>query len=142
MLFYYVKLLKIVFKPCKILVALILEDVILLVRWVAVLKESKIILDLPTKYDHVEIFEQTVTGGFSSVNTRLVFDSQILLPNLTKNIDWEKNPMNQGFNYKIAYNLKIENEKTEKRELLARFLNLMKIISMVMEWQNHYLLVV
>ena len=53
----------------------------------AVLKESKIILDLPTKYDHVEIFEQTVTGGFSSVNTRLVFDSQILLPNLTKNID-------------------------------------------------------
>ena len=41
---------------------------------------SKIILALPTKYDHAEIFQQTVTGGFSSVNTRLAFDSQILLP--------------------------------------------------------------
>ena len=35
---------------------------------------SKIILALPTKLEHVEIFEQTVTGGFSSVNTRLAFD--------------------------------------------------------------------
>ena len=94
---------------------------------------SKIILALPTKYDHVEIFEQTVTGGFSSVNTRLAFDSQILLPNLTNNTDLENNPMNKDFNYKVAYNLKIENEKAEKRELLARFLNLMRIISMVME---------
>ena len=39
----------------------------------------KIILALPTKYDHVEIFEQTVTGGFSSVNTKLAFDSQIFV---------------------------------------------------------------
>ena len=38
----------------------------------------KIILALPTKLDHVEIFEQTVTGGFSSVNTRLAFYTQIL----------------------------------------------------------------
>ena len=30
---------------------------------------SKVILALLTKLDHVEIFEQTVTGGFSSVNT-------------------------------------------------------------------------
>ena len=45
-------------------------------------KMSKIILALPTKLDHVEIFEQTGTGGFSSVNTRLAFDTQILLPNL------------------------------------------------------------
>ena len=40
---------------------------------------SKIILALSTKYNHVEIFEQTVTGGFSSVNTRLAFDSQIFV---------------------------------------------------------------
>ena len=44
---------------------------------------SKAILTLPTKYEHVEIFEQTVIGGFSSVNTSLAFDSQILLPDLT-----------------------------------------------------------
>ena len=40
---------------------------------------SKVILTLPTKVDHIEIFEQTVIGGFSCVNNRLAFDSQILL---------------------------------------------------------------
>ena len=39
---------------------------------------SRIILVLPTKLEHVEIFEQTVTGGFSLVNTRLAFDTRIL----------------------------------------------------------------
>ena len=43
---------------------------------------SRIILALPTKLEHVEIFEETVTGGLSSVNTRLAFDTQILLRNL------------------------------------------------------------
>ena len=73
---------------------------------------SKIILALPTKYDHVEIF---VIGGFSWVNTRLAFDSQILLPNLTDKIDLENNPLNKDFNYKIVYNLKINIEKMKKR---------------------------
>ena len=63
---------------------------------------SKIILALPTKYDHVEIFEQTIMGGFSSVNARLAFDSQNLLPNLTNKIDLENNPINKYFNYKVA----------------------------------------
>ena len=43
---------------------------------------SRIILALPTKLEHVKVFEQTVTGGFSQVSTRLAFDTQILLPNL------------------------------------------------------------
>ena len=38
---------------------------------------SRVILALATKLEHVEIFEQTVTGGFSSVNIRLAFDTQI-----------------------------------------------------------------
>ena len=75
----------------------------------------KIILALPTKYDHVEIFEETVIGGFSCVNTRLAFDSQIVLPNLTDKIDLENNPLNKDFNYKIVYKLKINNEKIKKR---------------------------
>ena len=87
---------------------------------------SKIILALPTKYDHVEIFEQTITGGFSSVNTRLAFDSQILLPNLTNNINLENNPMNKDFNYKIAYNLKIDNEKAEKKRVISKIFKLDK----------------
>ena len=76
---------------------------------------SKIILALPTKYEHVEIFEETVIGGFSCVNARLAFDSQILLPNLTDKIDLENNPMNKNFNYKVVYNLNINNEKVKKR---------------------------
>ena len=51
---------------------------------------SRIILALPTKLEHVEIFEKTVTGGFSSVNTRLAFDTQNLLPNLEYKDDLEK----------------------------------------------------
>ena len=39
---------------------------------------SKVILALPTKPDHVEIFEQTETAGFSSVNTRLTFNTNFI----------------------------------------------------------------
>ena len=81
---------------------------------------SKTVLALPTKYEHVEIFEQTVIGGFSSVNTRLAFDSQILLPNLNEHANLKNNPMNKDFNYKVVYNLKIEIEKAQK-ELLLKF---------------------
>ena len=76
---------------------------------------SKIILALPTKYDDVEIFEETVIEGFSCVNTRLAFDSQISLPNLADKIDLENNPMNKNFNCKVVYNLKMNNDKTKKR---------------------------
>ena len=34
-------------------------------------KMSKVIITLPTSNESVEIFEQTITGGFSSVNTWL-----------------------------------------------------------------------
>ena len=66
---------------------------------------SRIILSLPTKLEHLEIFEQTVTGGFSSVNTRLAFDTQILLPNLDHKDDLQNNPLNKDFNFKVVYNL-------------------------------------
>ena len=42
---------------------------------------SKVIITLPTKIKHVEIFEQTVISGFSCVNNRLAFNTQILLSN-------------------------------------------------------------
>ena len=75
-------------------------------------KISKVILALPTKLDHVEIFEQIVTGGFSSVNTRLAFDTQILLPNLDDKTNLENNPLN-----KVVYNLKLDGKKQRKKEL-------------------------
>ena len=45
---------------------------------------SKIIISLPTNNEHVELFEKTLTGGFSCVNTRLPFDTELLLPNVEK----------------------------------------------------------
>ena len=56
---------------------------------------SKIFLALPKKYDHVEIFEETVIVSFGCVNTRLAFYSQILLPNLADKIDLENNLINK-----------------------------------------------
>ena len=72
---------------------------------------SKVIITLPTKIENVEIFEQTVTGRFSCVNNRLAFDTQILLPNLIES----ENIAKKNFNYKVAYNLKINNERLKKR---------------------------
>ena len=86
----------------------------------------KIILVLPTKYDHVEIFEETVIGGFSCVNTRLAFDSQILLPNSAGKINLEIHLINKNFNYNVVYNLKMNNEKTKKR-VITKILKLDEI---------------
>ena len=63
---------------------------------------SKVISMLPTKYEHVEIFEQTVIGGFSSANTRLALDSQILLPNLTNQKKLETDSISKNLNYKVV----------------------------------------
>ena len=49
------------------------------------------------------------------MNTRLAFDLLILLPSFTNKTDLKNNPMNKNFNYKVVYNLKINNEKTIKR---------------------------
>ena len=80
---------------------------------------SKVVITLPTKYKHVEIFEQTVIGGFSCVNNRLAFDTQILLPNF---LDSEM-IVKIDFKYKIAYNLKIDNQKSKKR-IITKILKL------------------
>ena len=83
---------------------------------------SKVILILPTKHEHVEIFEQTVIGDFSSVNIRLAFDSQILLPNLSNQNNLQ-NLTNKNLNYKVVYNLKMNNEKVKKR-IITKILEL------------------
>ena len=43
---------------------------------------SKLMIPLPTYNGHVNLFEKTLIGGFSFVNTRLSFDNEILLPNV------------------------------------------------------------
>ena len=71
---------------------------------------SKVIISFPTTIDHHEIFEKTITGGFSCINTRLVFDTSILLPkkNEEKDRDW-----------RIIYNI-----NGEKKRVISKILKL------------------
>ena len=46
------------------------------------------------------------------MNTRLAFDTQILLPNLDDKTNLENNPLT-----KVAYNLKLDGKKQRKKEL-------------------------
>ena len=50
----------------------------------------QVIIAFPTSNEVADSFEQTITGGFSSVNTRLVFDTEILLPNLINKEETER----------------------------------------------------
>ena len=52
-------------------------------------EKLKCILALPVDNTQMEIFEKTLCGGFSSVNTRLSFDTELLMRNLSKS-DYEK----------------------------------------------------
>ena len=84
---------------------------------------SKIIIDLRTNNENVELFEKTLTGGFSCVNTRLSFDTEILLPNVEKpdKDDWK------DYGYKVAYNLKLEGEeKYNTKRVISKILKLDK----------------
>ena len=59
-------------------------------------EQSKIILALPTNNKQIETFEKTLPGSFSCVNTRLSFDSEILMTNLTEK-DFQKMNVGQSF---------------------------------------------
>ena len=73
---------------------------------------SKVIIALPTKTEHAEVFERSLIGGYSCVNTRLGFDTEVLLPNLTQ-AEYAKMNIDQSFqayknqNFKTGYKLKI-----------------------------------
>ena len=79
-------------------------------------EQSKIILAFPTDNKQMETFEKTLSGGFSCVNTRLSFDSEILMPNLTEK-DFQKMNINQSFkaykhnDLKLIYKIKLDNQK-------------------------------
>ena len=108
-LFYLEKLSKIDFKWCKVNIVLTLENAILQVPWVVRWRDIFLIqlLSLPTNNEHVELFEKTLTGGFSCANTCLSFDTEILLPN-------NENPDSDNwkdYSYKNWYNLKLDGEQ-------------------------------
>ena len=62
--------------------------------------KSKCLIALPTDAEHVRVFEKTLIGGFSCVNTRLAFDTQIL-------VDDKKNE-------KTLFDLEIDGKNKQK----------------------------
>ena len=68
--------------------------------------KSKCCIALPTDDEHIRMFEKMLVGGFSCVNTRLVFDTEILLNDDKKN-------------NKVLFDLHI-NDENQEREFIAR----------------------
>ena len=91
-------------------------------------EESKCILALPVDNTQMEVFEKTLSGGFSSVNTRLSFDTELLMLNLTEK-DYHNMNIDQSFkafkrdNLKVVYSLKLDDEKSfEKKRVITKII--------------------
>ena len=76
----------------------------------------------------MEIFKKTLSGGFSSVNTRLSFDTELLMLNLTQN-DYQKMNIDQSFkafkrdDLRVVYSLKLDNEETfQKKRIITKII--------------------
>ena len=62
---------------------------------------SKCMIALPTNAEHVRVFEKTLIDGFSCVNNRLAFDTEILIEDKD--------------NEKVLFNLNVDGRKQIKR---------------------------
>ena len=72
----------------------------------------------------METFEKTAIRGFSCVNTRLSFDTELLMPNYLKS-DFDKISIDESYesfkrdDLKVVYSIKINNEeKPKKRRII------------------------
>ena len=93
-------------------------------------EQSKIIFALLANNSIMEIFEKTLTGTFSCVNTRLPFDTELLMPNLTES-DYKKMSIDQSFkaykrdDLKVMYRIKLDNENYyHERRIITKILKL------------------
>ena len=83
---------------------------------------SKVIIALPTTNEIVDVFEQTLTGGFSCVNTRLAFDTEILLSNSPEKTE---DVLNKDHNYKACFRLKLDGDKNHvTKRVISKILKL------------------
>ena len=81
------------------------------------------IIALPTSNEVVDIFEQTITGGFSCVNNLLDFNTEIFLPNVTKETNEKDNEIDRKvYNYKVCYNLRLNNAEMQPKRIIAKIL--------------------
>ena len=74
----------------------------------------------------METFEKTLSGGFSCLKTRLCFDSEILMTNLTKKY-FQKMNIDQSFkeynrdDLKLVYKIKLDNQENYcKKRLITK----------------------
>ena len=81
---------------------------------------SKVIIALPTSNEVLDIFERTITAGFSCVNNGLAFDSVIFLPNANKN----DKSYRKDYDFKIFYHIKLDYEKTQPKRIISKILKL------------------
>ena len=81
--------------------------------------QSKVIIALPSNYEHSEIFEKTLIGGYTCVNNRIGFDTEILLLNFNKS-EYAKMNIDESFkayknqNYKIGFTIKLDDDEKIK----------------------------
>ena len=61
---------------------------------------------LPTDLNIIQSFETILLGGFSCVNTRLAFDTRVLLPNLLAH-NLNQLTINQTFKIQVRHGLKV-----------------------------------
>lgn len=68
--------------------------------------KSKCLIELSTDAQHVRVFKKTLIGGFSCVDTRLAFDTQILLAgneNEKVLLDWKIDEKSKLKEYRQKY---------------------------------------
>ena len=80
----------------------------------------------------MEMFEKTLTGGSSNVNTRLSFDTELLMPNSIPT-EYDKIKIDGNFraykrdDLKTIYKIRFDNENTyHERRVIAKILKLDK----------------
>ena len=73
--------------------------------------KNKVVVAVPTEAETVHLFEKTLIGGFSGVNTRLAFDTNILFPN--------KDEKSERQDLKIVYSTK-NNGKSETKRIVSK----------------------
>ena len=80
-------------------------------------EQSKLILALLTNDSIIERFKETLAGGFSCVNTRLSFDTKLLMSNLTE-ADYKNIKIDESFkvykreDLKVIYRINLDNENS------------------------------
>ena len=83
-------------------------------------REMSRVIALPTSNEVLDIFEQTITGGFSCVNNQLAFESKIFLPNTKKKDDNYR----KDCEFKVVYHIKLDNEKPQPKRVITKILKL------------------